>query len=225
MKRLILLILLFCSSSVMSHRGGLDNNGGHYDKKTGDYHCHREACFKNQKQYKSASPDIIKKNRNSSYVYNRSDWKHWSDSDSDCMNTRHEILKDQADGPVKLSGNGCSVRSGLWYGPFSGKAFTLASDLDIDHIIPLKWANDHGGSGWPETLKEQFANDPVNLLAVDDSLNQAKGAKGPSEWMPPNQNFRCEYLQLWQKVLTKYPDLKMHNQEKRVYDKQLRACV
>ena len=123
-----------------------------------------------------------------------------------------------------MSKNGCSVKSGLWHGPFSGKKLTLASDLDVDHIIPLKWANDHGGANWSAEKKEAFANDPINLLAVDDGLNQAKGAKGPSEWMPPNHVFRCEYLAMWQDVLNKYSDLAMTSKEKRVMDKQLKTC-
>ncbi len=140
------------------------------------------------------------------------------------MNTRHEILKDQADGKIKLSPDGCYVSTGVWNDPFSGKPLTRASDLDVDHIIPLKWANDHGGGAWASDKKEHFANDPINLLAVDDGLNQSKGAKGPSEWMPPNHHFRCEYLGLWQAVLNKYPKLQMTNSENRTFMRQLAAC-
>lgn len=90
--------------------------------------------------------------------------------------------------------------------------------------MPLKWAHDHGGALWPRDKKEAFSNDPLNLLAVDDGLNQAKGAKSPDQWMPPNQSFRCEYLGLWIAVQTKYPDLQFKPNEKRVVDRQLKAC-
>lgn len=156
--------------------------------------------------------------------YRREDWRHWSDLDDDCMNTRHEILKIQADGQVKLSPDGCYVSVGLWNDPFSGKQFTRASDLDVDHVVPLNWAHYHGGYAWESSKKELFANDAINLLVVDDGLNQAKGAKGPTEWMPPNHAFRCEYLNIWQTVLAKYPDLQMTNSEKRIFMRQLGAC-
>ncbi len=140
------------------------------------------------------------------------------------MNTRHEILLAQADGPVKKSPDGCYISSSTWNDPFSGKTLLQASDLDVDHIIPLKWASEHGGLKWSSTKKERFANDPVNLLAVDVSLNQSKGARGPTQWMPPNHSFRCEYLRLWQTVLSKYSGLKMTSKENRTFNKQLNAC-
>lgn len=143
----------------------------------------------------------------------------------DCMNTRHEILAAQSTDKARLSPDGCYVSKGVWLDPYSGKVFTRASDLDIDHIIPLKWASDHGGAAWSAQQKEQYANDPVNLLAVDDSLNQQKGAKGPDQWMPPNHAYRCEYLKKWAQVLAKYSDLKMSSAEQRIFNRQLNACI
>ena len=157
-------------------------------------------------------------------AYNRSDWKHWSDFDNDCMNTRHEILKEQADGPINLSYEGCSVIAGVWDDPYSGKRYTRPSDLDVDHVVPLKWAHDHGGANWSARKKEKFANDYINLLAVDDGLNQSKGSKGPTEWLPPNHGFRCDYLGLWVNVLKKYPELKFNAREKPIFNKKLRTC-
>lgn len=202
-----------------AHGGGTDAYGGHIHGKTGIYHCHKDPC-----KTELATLDAIEEKRAFSFVYRRQDWKHWSDLDNDCMNTRHEILKDQSVGKVKLSPNGCHVSSGKWVDPFSGKTFYRASDLDVDHVVPLKWANNHGGSNLNRVLKEKFANDPANLLAVDDGLNQAKGAKGPTEWMPPNQAFRCQYLGIWQSILAAYPMLKMTPSETRIFRKQLEAC-
>jgi hypothetical protein len=78
--------------------------------------------------------------------YNRGDWKHWIDHDSDCLDTRHELLLRESLTAVTFKTNSnCKVKGGLWYGPFLGKFFTDASDLDLDHVIPLKWAHSHGG--------------------------------------------------------------------------------
>jgi hypothetical protein len=198
---------------ALAHPGGLDNAGGHTNKTTGAYHCHRDGC---ELQEAEGRPVTL--------LYDRDDWRHWTDADGDCMNTRHEILLEQADGPVKLSPDRCYVSVGRWEDPFSGKVLTRASDLDVDHIEPLKWAHGHGGDRWTLEQKEHFANDHANLLAVDDNLNQQKGAKGPDEWLPPNHAYRCEYLAAWQRVLAIYPDLRMTPAEARVFKRQLGAC-
>ena len=192
---------LLSTQLALGHGGGLDANGGHNDRKNGGYHCHREPCISLHAKQRKATEEASIAQRQFTPIYQRSDWKHWTDADNDCMNTRHEMLKAQADGPIKLSPDGCYVSTGVWDDPFSGKRFTRASDLDVDHIVPLKWANDRGGHSWTPAIKEQFANDPLNLLVVDDGLNQQKGAQGPTEWLPPNQAFRCEYLAMWQQGL------------------------
>ena len=96
------------------------------------------------------------------------------------------------------------------------KPSTSASDLDIDHVVALKWTYERGVSGWPNKKKAKFANDPLNLLIVQDRLNQSKGEKPPSEWMPPNHKYRCEYLDLWVLILDKYKTSKCY-QAKNVY--------
>ena len=75
---------------------------------------------------------------------------------------RAEILI--RDSQTKVSFDGCRVVSGLWNLPYSGGSTTSASQIDIDHIIPLKWAHGHGGDRWSSERKKAFANDPDNLL-------------------------------------------------------------
>lgn len=211
------LLVLIAPGFAFSHGGAVDMRGGHTDKNTGMYHCHKKHCFAMRERRPPITTRTVP-------AYNRDEWKHWSDFDLDCMNTRHEILKAQADGPIRFSPDGCYVSMSTWHDPFSGKTFTRASDLDVDHIVPLKWAHDNGGYAWNRERKEEFANDPINLLAVDDGLNSQKRAQPPTAWMPPNHYFRCEYLDLWLKVLKKYDDLRMHPAEKRIFSRQLRAC-
>lgn len=218
-------LLLMGLSSAIAHPGKLDEQGGHKDRQQGLYHCHRTPCADVHQQVQKATTEAYEEGRAFSTLYKRSDWKHWSDADGNCMNTRHEMLKAQADGPITLSPDGCYVSKGFWVDPFSGKSFSRASDLDVDHIIPLKWAHSHGGASWSAREKERFANDPENLLVVDDALNQQKGAQGPASWMPPNHGFRCDYLHMWAKLLAKYPALQMSNKELRVFAQQQRACL
>ena len=49
-----------------------------------------------------------------------------------------------------------------------------------------------------------FANDPDNLIAVDDRTNQEKSDKGPVRWKPPVKSYWCEYAKKWQWVKSKY---------------------
>ncbi len=107
--------------------------------------------------------------------------------------------------PAKFKRNrGCNVSHGVWVDPYTGITFTQASDLDIDHIVPLAHAHRTGGANWSRAMKRQFANDPDNLLAVDDRTNQKKGAKGPVRWKPPLKSYWCEYAKKWRLVKAKY---------------------
>ncbi|MCA9578503.1 MAG: YHYH domain-containing protein [Myxococcales bacterium] len=44
MGRLLFVFLLALPASAAAHRGGLDDQGGHHDRRTGEYHCHRAGC-------------------------------------------------------------------------------------------------------------------------------------------------------------------------------------
>ncbi|MCP4674372.1 MAG: HNH endonuclease, partial [Deltaproteobacteria bacterium] len=122
--------------------------------------------------------------------YNRKDWPHWIDEDGDCQNTRSEILQRDNIGTIKWKRNKpCNVSWGKWVCPYTGKVFTKASDMDIDHIVPLGHAHRTGGANWSREKKRQFANDPMNLLAVEDNANQAKSDKAPDEWKPPKREY------------------------------------
>ena len=96
------------------------------------------------------------------------------------------------------------MRTGRWIGPYTGEVFTLASDVDIDHIIPLSYAHSYGGWQWSPLLKKVFANDPDNILVTKDNANQSKNDRGPSEYMPPLESYRCEYIRRWKFLVAKY---------------------
>jgi hypothetical protein len=157
--------------------------------------------------------------------YNRRDWPHWVDWDGDCQNERHEVLIEQSKIPVKFKRNrGCSVSWGLWRDPYSGREFTKASDLDIDHIVPLMWAHQHGGYRWSREEKRQFANDHENLIAVQKELNREKGAQGPDMWLPPNEKFRCTYVKRFLSILNKYKLQLWPSEQLRYRNVEQRVC-
>jgi hypothetical protein len=195
------LFLLYVYSAIASgHGGGLDGSGGHNNRKTGEYHCHREPCLSTHQRVQSATQEAEVTGRSYPRLYNRDDWGGWIDEDGDCQDTRAEILI--RDSQAKVSFDRCRVVSGLWNLPYSGGSTTSASQIDIDHIIPLKWAHGHGGGRWPKSRKRAFANDPDNLLSTYYSENRSKGAKGPDQWMPAVN--KCSYAQGWERLIEKY---------------------
>ena len=54
-------------------------------------------------------------------AYDRDDCRHWIDADGDCLNTRNEVLLEEAIGtPTFAATNQCLVGSGQWLGLFTG---------------------------------------------------------------------------------------------------------
>jgi hypothetical protein len=152
----------------------------------------------------SAIEDSEGKSNEESSDYSRSAFGHgWSDFDRDCQNSRHEALIAQSSSPVTFKTyKECRVVSGTWKSPFTNKNLSQSSKIDIDHVVPLKWAWERGASVWPKEKRVNFANDPLNLLAVEASLNRQKGAKGPQNWLPPAN--RCQYIKLFTKIADQY---------------------
>jgi hypothetical protein len=172
-----------------------------------------------------ATNEAIEQGGEFSTLYERSDWPHWSDNDRDCQNTRHELLLTGSLVPVTFkSDKQCNVLVGSWYDPYSNETFTISKDLDLDHIVPLKFAHGHGGDNWSRERKKQFANDYNNLLLVNASLNRQKGAKGLDEWLPPSQSYRCEYIARFNSVMAQY-ELSYIPSEKRIINRMVKACV
>ena len=150
--------------------------------------------------------------------YRRGEWlPRWSDADGDCQDTRHELLIRYSLAPIAYIDVGnCKVATGLWMDPYTGSFFELASDLDVEHIVPLKWAHERGGAHWSREKKRAFAEDPDNLWLVDDGRNQSKGHRGPDQWMPPYGPVRRHYIQRFLAVVEKY-GLESSEEEGRIF--------
>ncbi len=126
----------------------------------------------------------------------------WADVDGNHCRTRDDIL---ARDLTKVTRRGsCTVMSGVLADPYTGttERFTKAraSAVQIDHVVPLALAWRAGAWAWPAGKRATFANDPLNLLAVDGRLNMDKGDAGPSSWLPPNRAYRCTYVMRFVRV-------------------------
>ena len=156
--------------------------------------------------------------------YYRSMFGGWIDEDQDCQNTRHETLIKLSVGPVNMKANGCRVSRGLWNDPYTGMAIHQAREIDIDHLVPLKWAWIHGASLWQPEKRSAFANDENNLFAVTKKINQEKGAKGPLEWLPPNEKFHCSYVRAFSQVIENYTLVLSNTESAHLQSLQLSSC-
>ncbi|MBF4161719.1 HNH endonuclease family protein [Nocardioides acrostichi] len=129
--------------------------------------------------------------------YDRSLFPHWIDADGDGCSTRNEVLIKEADDPVSV-GAGCSLSGGRWYSYYDGVSWTDPSDIDIDHMVPLKEAWGSGARSWSTATRQAYANDLDDyrtLVGVTDSVNQSKGDRDPAEWLPQQQV--CRYVREW----------------------------
>jgi hypothetical protein len=143
----------------------------------------------------------------------------WDDADGDCQNSRAEALIAQSTTKVRFADERrCRVVTGRWISPFTGNVIQNASEIDIDHVVPLKWAWDHGANTWSDDKRERFANDPVNLWSVELSLNRQKGAQGPEQWLPPAG--RCQYVSRFVRIVKVY-DLQPSQRQANRYHQQL----
>ena len=136
--------------------------------------------------------------------YDRDLFGKWADYDSDCQNTRHELLQERSQVAFIFSSNRCRVLSGLWYDRYSAQYFDDSSDVDIDHLVPLFYAWNRGAYAWSFSKRREFSNDKNNLFIVKKQVNQNKSASGPTDWLPPNLGFRCDYIIIFQGVVEKY---------------------
>jgi hypothetical protein len=131
----------------------------------------------------------------------------WADLDHDGCNTREEILaRDMTD--LGLEDN-CNVLTGTLHDPYTGRTIDYnesvnAASVQIDHVVSLSSAWRQGASNWTAAKRIKFANDPLNLIAVDGPTNQSKGDSGPATWQPPNTTFRCAWDRRYVQVTYKY---------------------
>jgi hypothetical protein len=135
----------------------------------------------------------------------------WSDVDRNGCDTRNDILKrDLTSIFFRERTRDCVVERGVLSDPFSGQTIEFqrgektSSLVQIDHVVSLSNAWQTGIFQLSQRVRTNFANDPLNLLAVKGSLNSQKGDGDAATWLPPNKPFRCAYVSRQIQVKVKY---------------------
>ena len=218
-----LLGLCLLPSVSLGHAGNTDINGGHYYGYS--YHCHVSGC---------EMPDTFNMGRirrdgaftnyrSREKFFNEDDWSFEEDYDGDCQSTRQEMLVLTSRAELKYTNpRNCVVRLGEWLDEYTGEVFTVATQIDLDHIIPRMYAHTHGGDRWSPEKKLQFSNDPINLMLIKRREIRRKRDRGPDRYLP-REEFQCEYVRLWEAIADKY-DLQLGSRDRNEITMVLRDC-
>ena len=123
---------------------------------------------------------------------------------------RNRILARDMTNVVFRSETDCTVTKGVLPDPYTDKIIefvrgqTTSDDVQIDHIVALSDAWQKGAQQLSKQIREAFANDGLNLLAVDGPTNMAKGDGDAATWLPPHRPYRCQYVARQIAVKQKY---------------------
>lgn len=127
--------------------------------------------------------------------------QRWADVNRNGCDTRNDILqRDLTNIIFKPGTHNCVVLSGTLKDPYSGKIINFVRgnktslEVQIDHVVALSDAWQKGAFKLDITKRTAFANDPLNLLAVDGPLNGQKSDSDAASWLPPLKSFRCKYV-------------------------------
>ena len=156
---------------------------------------------------RAALPALAVKGRAPKTGYDRDLFgQAWSDDVSvefgrNGCDTRNDILRrDLRDITVKPGTRDCVVLSGVLDGPYTGERIEFvrgqdtSSQVQVDHVVALSDAWQKGAQQMTPEQRRDFANDPLNLLAVAGWANQQKGDGDTATWLPPRRESRCGYV-------------------------------
>jgi hypothetical protein len=123
----------------------------------------------------------------------------WADVDRNGCDTRDDVLnRDLAAKEWRPGTHGCVVVAGVVRDPYTGRRLVFAkvdaAAVQIDHVVALSDAWQKGAAQWDAIRRRAFANDPLNLLAVDGPTNTQKSDGDAATWLPPQRSYRCQFV-------------------------------
>lgn len=151
------------------------------------------------------------------------DWRQ----ENNCDKRNIILQRDLRD--VAVDEDGCLVLSGTLYDPYTAtnisfiRGLGTSDDVQIDHIVSLSDAWQKGARQFNYEKRNNFANDPLNLLAVDGPANIQKSDGDAATWLPPNKIYRCPFVARQIAVKSKY-DLWITQAEKNAIKRLLNSC-
>lgn len=150
------------------------------------------------------------------------------DADRNGCDTYNDVLRRDLDDVVVEGGTGgCAVIAGRLDDKYLGNSFAYergTSKVAIDHIVSRSNAWQTGAALLSDGELREFANDPLNVVAVSSDLQREKSDGDAASWLPPNEDYRCEYVSRQIAVKHKY-GLWVAAAEKDAMDEVLETCA
>ena len=135
----------------------------------------------------------------------------WADVDRNGCDTRNDVLRrDLSSFALKAGTKSCLVLSGTLHDLYTGTGIAFlrgqstSAMVQIDHVVALSDAWQKGAQQWSTSRRTAYANDSLNLLAVDGPTNARKSDGDAATWLPPNKAYRCPYAARQVGVKAKY---------------------
>lgn len=131
----------------------------------------------------------------------------WGDIEN-CDVRNYILARDLID--ITLVPKTCKVATGTLIDPYTAQTILFvrgvntSDDIQIDHVVALSDAWQKGAQLLLAKDRYSFANDPLNLLAVQGDANQTKGDGDAATWLPANKAYRCLYVSRQIAVKSKY---------------------
>lgn len=115
------------------------------------------------------------------------------------------------------------LRYGGIYDPYELHWYDSRDSVDIEHIVATREAHASGlcSDRIDGDIREQFANDTLNLVLANSSLNRSKGALDAGQWWPPHN--QCWFARQIIVVRSAY-QLSVDPEEKEALAEKINAC-
>ena len=123
----------------------------------------------------------------------------WPTNERGCDARNETLARDMTDVVFRPGSDDCIVLTGNLTCPYTGQELRFtrgetSRDIHVDHRVALSDAWQTGAQYWDHETRVRFANDPINLVAVDGPANMAKGDSNAASWLPPNKPYRCNFV-------------------------------
>jgi hypothetical protein len=151
----------------------------------------------------------------------------WLDVDHNGCDTRDDVLARDLSDVVRAGP--CRVVTGELLSPYTGapvhfvRGDRTSTLVQIDHVVALENAWRTGAQQLTQERREALANDPRNLLAVDQHSNAQKRSSDAATWLPASKAFRCTYVERQIAVKAAY-DLWVVPAERSAMERVLAGC-
>lgn len=167
--------------------------------------------------------------------FNETSFPHFISSDKNpCWSVKNSILYAQkSEGKFVMQDayrhetsdmtKACSIKEGTWIDTYTGKKLSVDS-ANLDFVIPLQYANNHGASSWDNSKKQAFANDKDNFVVASTSAIAKRHGRTPAKWLPDNNKYACVLSKKFVSVANKY-SLSITQDDKTALDKAISKCA